>query len=409
MTAAASEPSIANRTHDAGARPLPVCVIVPAYNRGSRLRRCLDSVWGQSALPQELIVVDDNSSDDTAEVAASMGARVIRHAENRGAAAARNTALQSTSCEWVAFLDSDDEWLPDHLAHLWELRDHHALVGSSVLYCRGTGGSDRAHGPVTRRPLVLRSPARLVCTYNMFTASACMLRRDVAVALGGFHKWWGVEDFDLWVRVLEHHSAVCSPRVTVLYHVHDEQLSSHASRMQEGHRAVVRAHLERTGASPVPLERWEGTAAWDNMRSALALGQRRTALRHALEMLRSRQRVIGVTLLLWSRILMRRRSSRIGRDGDASIAILLRDPSRRRTVLERLSGRTVRDLSELSTPRALLALVHRPAGRVVARSNAQAAMLRVAGVQALAPQQIITGTDPRGAANRSLVASGDGR
>jgi hypothetical protein len=145
------------------------------------------------------------------------------------------------------------------------------------------------------------------------------------------------------------------------------------------------------------------------MRSALALGQRRTALRHALEMLRSRQRVIGVTLLLWSRILMRRRSSRIGRDGDASIAILLRDPSRRRTVLERLSGRTVRDLSELSTPRALLALVHRPAGRVVARSNAQAAMLRVAGVQALAPQQIITGTDPRGAANRSLVASGDGR
>ena len=64
-----------------------------------------------------MIVVDDASTDDTAEVAEAFGAQVIRHERNLGAAAAYESGLRAASHEWVALLDDDDEWLPHHLEH----------------------------------------------------------------------------------------------------------------------------------------------------------------------------------------------------------------------------------------------------------------------------------------------------
>ena len=140
-----------------------------------------------------------------------------------------------------------------------------------------------------------------------------MIKRDVAIELGGFRPIWGVEDFDLWVRALEGHTGVCSPRVTVIYHLHGEQMSAHADRMLRGHREVGESHCARTGASPAVLARWDGAAAWDCMRAALAGGRRGAALVSGLAVLRRRQRVVGVAVLLWSRFLARRRSSRLKR------------------------------------------------------------------------------------------------
>jgi hypothetical protein len=305
-------------TEDRGARPrLPICVVIPAYNRASVLPRCLASVWAQRpALPAEVIVIDDNSSDDTAEVARALGARVLRQPTNQGTWAARNAGIRATACEWVAFLDSDDEWLPDHLAHLWELRDGHALAGTSSLH-QGAG-SHQFHGPVARRPIVLNSPDLLIGTFNLFTASASMIARDVALAVGGFENWWGVADFDLWVRVLERHSAICSPRVTVIYHVHEQQLSLHKERMLEEHRAVAEAHHARTGASPAALERWEAVVAWDAMQAELAGGRLRPALRAARSALGGRERIAGVATQLRWRLAVRRRSAALGPNGRAT-------------------------------------------------------------------------------------------
>jgi Glycosyl transferase family 2 len=385
------------KEHGAASATLPVCVIIPAYNRATRLRGCLQSIRAQRpALPAEVIVVDDHSSDDTAFVAASLGARVIQHEENRGPGAARNTGVEATSCEWVAFLDSDDEWLPNHLAHLWKLRGNHVLVGSSVLLCFGNPGRDRFKGPVGRRPVDLRSPDTLISTFNLFAVSACMIKRDVLVAMGGFHEWWEAEDLDLWVRVLEQHSARCSPRVTALCHVHDEQLSSNYRRMHDGHRQVATAHLRRTGGSSTPLERWEAVAAWDAMRASLAPGQRRTALRQIPRILCTPQRIVGLAILLWKRLLLRRRSAEIGRDGDASVALLVRNASTRRAVMQLLCDRSIRDVSNLSTPRALAALVRRPAGVVVTGSCRHAVVLRALGARAITADQALDGTNELG-------------
>lgn len=366
---------------------LPVCVVIPAYNRAAVLPRCVGSVWSQRpALPTELIVVDDNSIDDTATVARRLGARVIRLPTNQGAWAARNAGLRASSCDWVAFLDSDDEWLPDHLAHLWELRDGHALAGAASLH-RG-GGPHRFHGPVARRPVVLRSPDVLIGTFNFFTASASMVRRDAVLALGGFNAWWGVEDFDLWVRMLEHHSAVCSPRVTVIYHMHDEQLSLHTERMLDGHRAVAEAHRARTGASPVALERWEAVVAWDTMRAALTGGKWCEALRGAASALRGRHRIAGVATQLRWRFVVRRRTAGLGPDGRASVAMLVHDARQRAAVIERFRGQSVRDLSQASLARALIELVWRPAGLTVVSSRRQATLIGLLGIRTLAANHV---------------------
>lgn len=365
-----------------------MCVVIPAYNRAAHLERCLRSVGAQTRPPAEVIVVDDHSTDGTAEVAESRGARVIRHPENRGAAAARNTGVLATTSDWVAFLDSDDEWLPHHLAHMWELRAEHALVGTSVLSCFDDPRRDRFHGAVRRQPVVLNSPASLI-VYNMFAASASMIKRDIAVSLGGFHPHWGVEDFDLWVRVLEHYSAICSPRVTVLYHAHDQQLSLDYTRMHRGHREVVEGHLQRTGGSSTALERWEGVAAWDAMRAALAAGDRAAALGHVLGFSRSPQRLFGLMLLLWTRFLTRRRSTEVSRSGSASIALLVRDSAKQWAVMHAAGDRRISDLSQRPLPSALARLIHRPAGVIVTGSGWQARMLRRLGAQALTADQLL--------------------
>lgn len=96
-----------------------VSVIVPTYNRASAIGAAIDSVLSQVPPPDEVIVVDDGSTDDTWTVLAGYGERIraIRR-ENGGAAAARNTGLAVATGDWVAFLDSDDLWLPGRLAVL---------------------------------------------------------------------------------------------------------------------------------------------------------------------------------------------------------------------------------------------------------------------------------------------------
>ena len=93
-----------------------VSVVIPTYNRLSVLPRALDSVFGQTLPALEVIVVDDGSTDGTADwVRANYPkARVIEQ-ENRGVSAARNTGIRESCGQWLAFLDSDDSWLPKKL------------------------------------------------------------------------------------------------------------------------------------------------------------------------------------------------------------------------------------------------------------------------------------------------------
>jgi glycosyltransferase involved in cell wall biosynthesis len=93
-----------------------VSVVIPAYNAEAYLREALDSVFAQTRPPDEVVVVDDGSTDRTSEVAASYGDRVrLLRQPNRGEAAARNAGVLAARGALIAFLDADDTWLPRYL------------------------------------------------------------------------------------------------------------------------------------------------------------------------------------------------------------------------------------------------------------------------------------------------------
>ena len=94
-----------------------VDVVVPVYNGALHLAETLDSILGQTLLPNNVVVVDDGSTDDTASVAERFSGRVrLGRQAHGGAAQARNTGVQSAQSAYLAFLDADDLWMPDKLA-----------------------------------------------------------------------------------------------------------------------------------------------------------------------------------------------------------------------------------------------------------------------------------------------------
>lgn len=106
---------------------ISVSVVIPTYNRAQSVCEAIDSVLAQIPAPHELIVVNDGSTDNTSELLGEYGDRIsVLHQENSGAGVARNAGVKYATGEWVAFLDSDDLWLPGRLAAL-----HRDLASSS--------------------------------------------------------------------------------------------------------------------------------------------------------------------------------------------------------------------------------------------------------------------------------------
>lgn len=118
-----------------------VSVIIPTFNRATHLPRAIDSALGQTLAPDEVLVVDDGSTDDTRSVLEGYGDRIhCLWQENRGAAAARNRGLALARGRWVAFLDSDDAWLPRKLeVQLRALREAGARFGFTAALVGSAG------------------------------------------------------------------------------------------------------------------------------------------------------------------------------------------------------------------------------------------------------------------------------
>src|SRR5262245_51722410 len=133
--------------------PPKVTVVIPVFNRAQAVQRAVASVLAQTCQDFEIIVVDDGSTDSTPAVVAALSdprLTLIRHERNRGGSAARNTGYRAGSAPFVAFLDSDDEWLPTKLERQLEVFDN-ADDTLGLVYTDATwmwpDGTETRHAP----------------------------------------------------------------------------------------------------------------------------------------------------------------------------------------------------------------------------------------------------------------------
>lgn len=155
-----------------------VSVVIPCYNGAEFLRETLASVLAQTQPVLEVIVVDDGSTDNSAEIAASFGplVRVIRQ-PNRGESAARNCGVRQSRGEWIAFLDADDIWLPNRIEAQFVRCAPDAVAAHCNLIVFGV---ENHTTQIEMTPPHVRYSLAELCRRNVFyTPSAVIVRRDV--------------------------------------------------------------------------------------------------------------------------------------------------------------------------------------------------------------------------------------
>jgi glycosyltransferase involved in cell wall biosynthesis len=310
------------RSADHDSSSLPVSAVIPAYNRADLVVRAIRSAFAQRPTPPaEVIVIDDCSSDDTGALAAAAGARVVRHDVNRGEGGARNTGLREATHDWVALLDSDDEWLPTHLRSLWPHREGRVVMGSTALARGDDPAADRLWGRDRETLLELRSPADVLDGGNALVASSVMLRRDIALEVGGFREAMPRgADLDLWLRMLEHGPGIVSPTVTVRYHLHAGQVSDDRRSMWDAHRSIVDAYRDRPWCTSRVRRRASAVLEWDQLRDDLRSRDVRGAAAAATSIARDPVKSLSVGRLLLARHRLRRRTTRVTRAMEAAVA-----------------------------------------------------------------------------------------
>jgi glycosyltransferase involved in cell wall biosynthesis len=200
-----------------------ISVVLPTHNRSGLLPLTLRSVLRQHGVDFEVIVVDDGSTDDTAEVVAGLGdprIRLVRHDTPQGVAAARNRGIAEARGAWVAFLDDDDLWAPDKLARQLEAANgaHCAWV-----YTGAVNVDDRLRILEGGPPPPPERVPELLKRYNPVPAGASnvMVRADALARVGPFDpRLRRTEDWDLWIRLARDGQPAAVRRPLVAYRMH---------------------------------------------------------------------------------------------------------------------------------------------------------------------------------------------
>ncbi len=291
-----------------------VSVIMPAYNTARYIREAIDSVLDQDYGNKELIVIDDGSTDGTLDIVRSYGDRLtLITQQNQGSAVARNAGLAAARGEYIAFLDSDDVWLPGKLGlQVRYLQDH---PGIGMIYARWQvwkPGADGGFAPAASlvdvhdggrssadAPAIVAEQSgwlynRLLFTSLLHTITV-MARRELVAAVGEFDaELKRGQDYDYWLRTSRVTEIRQLDRVLALYRVHGEGCVKKWPH-ENYEKLVVEGALQRWGlegptgerTSAADIERrlaeicfsfgyhhyWEGSPQ-------LALRSFREALRH---------------------------------------------------------------------------------------------------------------------------------
>ena len=209
-------------------------VVIPTYNHGHILGEAIESVLSQTRRPDEIVIVDDGSTDGTKKLVRGFGRRIrYIYQNNRGLSAARNTGIWASTADWVCFLDADDLWEQDKLnLQVNLIRTVDAGVGCVYTRYLTQAPSFRALSPIPPNKGALTLPHLLRRNWiGVLTAAA---RRDLLLNLGGFDEdLYAAEDWDLWLRMAAVDVQFAYlPQPLAIYRISEGSMHSDAERME---------------------------------------------------------------------------------------------------------------------------------------------------------------------------------
>ena len=225
-----------------------VSVVIPTYKHCDFILQTLDSVFVQTFTDYEVIVVNDGSPDDTANVLKPLiAAGKIRYIEqaNAGQAAARNRGIAEANGEYIALLDDDDLWPLGKLE--WQMglicsRPEVGAIGGTVVLFSG----DEAPTLSEMNPKLFACPSfeMLFCGCPILSPGQSLIRRTVLEQIGGFNtKIWGADDYDLWMRLSRVTRIELYDAVSLFYRCHSTNASLNTARMLKNARKVIEQNL----------------------------------------------------------------------------------------------------------------------------------------------------------------------
>lgn len=205
-----------------------VSIVIPTYNRAKYLTQALDSVLQQTYQHFEIIVIDDGSTDDTKNVMEEYMKRFPNkikyfYEKNKGPAAARNRGINEAMGDYIAFLDSDDMWMPTKLAEQVEFLDHNkgvALVFTDIKKMKDNKIIKEAslgeEGVYNRNKF-----SELIEKSFIFTPTVAV-RKNILIEIGLFNeKYRAGEDYELYLRIAKHHDIEYINKPLAIRRLHD--------------------------------------------------------------------------------------------------------------------------------------------------------------------------------------------
>ena len=232
------------------ANKLKISVVIPTCNRPDKIKKAIRSVLNQTFQDFEVVVVDDGIKARAEEAVKSFAdprIKYIQHEKNKGGSAARNTGIKNSQADWIAFLDDDDEWLPEKLARQWEVIKRHGdeigFIFGGVKFINKVTGEERVKIPPERG--VYDYYEDVLSLKSKMMTSSIVIKKSVLADVGGFDESFPTnQETELNFRITKKYKGVAIGNAFTTQLInHGDHVGGNLERRIEGRQKLLDKYI----------------------------------------------------------------------------------------------------------------------------------------------------------------------